>query len=156
MRLSCANVSIYSEQLENFPERDFDIITAIDVIEHISTPVSFMEAAKDLLKPGGYILLYTPNFDSFSIRVMRECSAIIGIGHVILFNHVSVAKLGQLSGLEIIHTETRGLDIHSILFFQEYLGEKRNAFLVRWLDELQAMIDGSGAADYIRVIYRKP
>jgi len=147
---------IYREELERFPERDFDIITAIDVIEHISTPVRFMKAARDLLKPGGHILLYTPNFDSFSIRVMREYSAIVGIGHVILFNHVSVAKLGQLSGLEMIHTETRGLDVHSIISYQEYLDEEPNVFLVQWLDELQTMIDGSGTGDYLRVIYRKP
>jgi len=149
-------LTVYSEPLEEFPERDFDIITAFDVVEHISTPVSFMQAASDLLAPGGYILLYTPNFDSFSIRVMREHSSIVdGTEHVILFNHTSLEKLGERVGLEAIHTETRGLDIHSIISYQSYLGEGVSAFLEQWVDELQAMIDASECADYLRIIYRK-
>lgn len=149
-------VTIYSEPLEEFPERDFDIITVFDVIEHIPDPVSFIQAAAKLLTPGGHILLYTPNFDSFSVRVMRERSSIVdGTEHVILFNHTSLKKLGKRAGLEVIHMETRGLDVHSILAYHSYLGKEANVFLVQWLNELQAMIDASGAADYLRVIYRK-
>ena len=149
-------LTVYREPLEEFPERDFDIITAFDVIEHIPAPVSFMQAASNLLSPGGRILLYTPNFDSFSIRVMREHSSIVdGTEHVILFNHSSLKKLGERVGLEVIHTETRGLDIHSIIAYQSCLGEGVSAFLVQWLDELQAMIDASECADYLRIIYKK-
>lgn len=149
-------VTVYDEPLEDFPERGFDIITAFDVIEHISTPVLFMQTTTNLLNPGGYVLLYTPNFDSFSIRVMRKYSSIIdGTEHIILFNHTSLEKLGERVGLEVIHMETRGLDIHSIIACESYLGEEVNTFLVQWLDELQAMIDASNAADYLRVIYRK-
>ncbi len=149
-------VTVYSEPLEEFPERHFDIITAFDVIEHIPTPVSFMQAASNLLTPGGYILLYTPNFDSFSIRVVGEYSSIVdGTEHIILFNHASLKELGKKVGLEVIHTETRGLDISSIIAYQSYLGEDVNFFLGQWLDELQAMIDVSECADYLRIIYRK-
>ncbi|MCK4445452.1 MAG: methyltransferase domain-containing protein [Candidatus Marinimicrobia bacterium] len=52
-------VTIYSEPLEEFPERNFDIITVFDVIEHIPAPVSLMQAAANLLTPGGHILLCT-------------------------------------------------------------------------------------------------
>jgi 2-polyprenyl-3-methyl-5-hydroxy-6-metoxy-1,4-benzoquinol methylase len=149
-------VPVYSVPLEDFPERHFDIITAFDVIEHIPAPVPFMQAASDLLTPGGYILLYTPNFDSFSIRVMREHSSIVdGTEHVILFNHTSLRKLGERLGLDMIHTETRGLDINSIIAYQSYIGEEVNAFLEQWLNELQVMIDASECADYLRIIYRK-
>jgi len=149
-------LTIYCETLEEFPERDFDIITAFDVIEHIPSPVPFVQAASKLLTPGGHILLYTPNFDSFSIRVMREHSSIVdGTEHVILFNQTSLKKLGEMTGLKVIHTETRGLDIHSIISYLSYLKKDRKPFLVQWLDELQAMIDASECGDYLRVIYRK-
>ncbi|MCK4445453.1 MAG: hypothetical protein KAW56_00055 [Candidatus Marinimicrobia bacterium] len=100
--------------------------------------------------------MYTPNFDSFSVRVVRERSSIVdGTEHVILFNHTSLKKLGKRVGLEVIHMLTRGLDVHSIIAYHSYLGEGANAFLVQWLNELQTMIDASGAADYLWVIYRK-
>lgn len=149
-------VTVYREPLENFPERPFDIITAFDVIEHIPEPVSFMQAAGSLLAPRGYLLLYTPNFDSFSVRVLREHSSIVdGTEHVVLFNHTSLEALGQRAGFDVLYTETRGLDISSIMAFQSYLGEEIDSFLKQWLNELQAMIDASRCADYLRVIYRK-
>jgi len=149
-------LTIYNEPLESFPEKDIDIIVSFDVIEHVPQPVPFMLSARNLLSPEGYILLYTPNFDSFSARVMRERSPMVdGTEHVVLFNCASLKTLGEIAGLELVHWETHGLDIHNVIAYQSYLGEQVNPFLVKWLDELQAMIDVSGAADSIRVLYKK-
>jgi len=149
-------VPVYQEPLTRFPERDFDIITSFDVIEHIPDPLSFVKSAADLLKPGGHMLLYTPNFDSFSIKVIGPYSSIVAPQqHVILFTQKALAYLGRKAGLEVVHTETKGLDFLSILAYQDFLGQKRDAFVETWVHELQAMIDASGAADYMRVIYRK-
>jgi 2-polyprenyl-3-methyl-5-hydroxy-6-metoxy-1,4-benzoquinol methylase len=149
-------VPVYGESLEEFPDKDFDIITIFDVIEHIENPVPFISAALNLLKPGGHILIYTPNFDSFSIRVMKEYSSIVDPKeHLVLFSYKPIKYLGDALCLKIVHTETRGLDIYSILSYQSFLGERRNKFLVEWVNELQAMIDASGAGDYFRVIYKK-
>ncbi|MFA6601139.1 MAG: methyltransferase domain-containing protein [Candidatus Omnitrophota bacterium] len=147
---------IYGDPLESFPVKDFDILTMFDVIEHLEKPVPFMAAACKLLKPKGHILVYTPNFDSFSLRVMGKCSNNIGPNeHLILFSYPSLETLGRLTGLTILHKETRGLDIHSILSYQDYLDVGRDPFLTQWGDELQAMIDAAGCGDYIRVIYSK-
>lgn len=147
---------IYGDPLETFPERDFDIITLFDVIEHIESPVPFMASACKLLKPKSHILAYTPNFDSFSLKVMGKHSNNIGPNeHLALFSRPSLAYLGNLVGLKIIHTETRGLDIHSILAYQDFVEGAQDPFLIKWVDELQAMIDASGCGDYIRVIYEK-
>ncbi len=147
---------IYPDPLDKFPEKDFDIITAFDVIEHIENPLQFMKDAKKLLKEGGYLMLFTPNFDSFSIRVMKSYSSIVDpTEHLILFNHNSLKKLGDIIGLQIVYIATRGLDINSILSYQSFLGEEPNTFLAKWINELQAMIDASGSADYLRVVYQK-
>lgn len=151
-----SGVLVYCKLIEEFPDSDIDIVTAFDIIEHIHNPVQFLLAATRVLKVGGHILLYTPNFDSFSVKVLKAYSSIVDPSeHVILFNHRSLEELGKRAGLTVIHTETRGLDIHSILAFQSCSGQKQDEFLGQWLNELQAMIDASAAADYLRIIYRK-
>ena len=67
---------IFTEPLERFPEKDFDVIASFDVIEHVQEPVSFIKNVARLLKPGGHLLLYTPNHDSFSVRALSTNSCI--------------------------------------------------------------------------------
>ena len=149
-------LNIYPNPLDSFPEKDFDVITAIDVIEHIPEPIPFMSAAVNLLNDNGHIMLYTPNYESISIHVMQEFSNLIsGTGHVILYNHHSLQQLGEQVGLEVVHTETRGLDISSIASFLDYQNKSGAEFILDYGEELQAIINASGAADYLRVIYKK-
>ncbi len=44
-----------------FPDNRFDVITARHVIEHIATPKSFINEIFRILKPGGIMVLVTPN-----------------------------------------------------------------------------------------------
>lgn len=43
-----------------FGERRFDSIVAGELIEHLGSPLSFLRSARDLLKPGGRIIITTP------------------------------------------------------------------------------------------------
>lgn len=47
----------------------FDLITLWDVLEHVNDPVATMQAAFDLLKPGGRLFLETDNRDCVSYRL---------------------------------------------------------------------------------------
>lgn len=43
---------------------EFDVVTLFDVIEHIEDPVSFLAYAISFLKPGGYLVVETGNYQS--------------------------------------------------------------------------------------------
>ena len=52
--------------LQNFltndlPDKSFDVITAVEVIEHIEDDATFVQQAYRLLRPGGVCYLTTPN-----------------------------------------------------------------------------------------------
>lgn len=43
-----------------FPERSFDLLTAFDVIEHIEDDRAALREFRRVLRPGGWMLIYTP------------------------------------------------------------------------------------------------
>ncbi len=149
-------LTVFSQSLDDLPERGFDIITLFDVIEHIPEPVPFMRSVGRLLNPGGSVLIFTPNFDSFSIRVMREYSSIIDpTEHVVLYTLPSLQFLAKQLRYQVMFAETQGLDIQNILAMQQYKNEEPSVFLTQWHNELQAMINGAQCGDYARIMFRK-
>ena len=47
----------------------FEIVTAIEVIEHVESPISFLRNVKNLLAPRGVAVITTPNVDSLPARL---------------------------------------------------------------------------------------
>lgn len=56
---------IESSYWKEHHSNSFDIITIWDVIEHVNDPKSILFSAKQLLKPGGYIIIDTPCRNTF-------------------------------------------------------------------------------------------
>ncbi len=46
----------------------FGLVTAIEVIEHVESPINFLRNVGHLLAPGGVAVLTTPNVDSLAAR----------------------------------------------------------------------------------------
>ena len=46
----------------------FDLVTAVEVIEHLESPIGFLRAVRELLKDDGVAMLTTPNVDSLPAR----------------------------------------------------------------------------------------
>ena len=51
-----------------FPDEFFDVIFCGEVIEHLFSPDTLMDEIVRLLKPGGYVLITTPNLASWKNR----------------------------------------------------------------------------------------
>lgn len=53
-----------------FPDAFFDLVVAMEVIEHLENPRKLLLDCKRLTKPGGYILLSTPNITDAASRAI--------------------------------------------------------------------------------------
>lgn len=45
-----------------FPDVSFDLVTALDVIEHVDADEKILQEARRVLRPGGHLLITTPAF----------------------------------------------------------------------------------------------
>jgi 2-polyprenyl-3-methyl-5-hydroxy-6-metoxy-1,4-benzoquinol methylase len=52
--------SVYDDLRELFPIRRFDAVIAVEVIEHLYDPRTFVRRIREVLRPGGTLVLTTP------------------------------------------------------------------------------------------------
>lgn len=60
---------VYAGTLQKaaFPSESFDVVTLMDVIEHVPEPSELMGEIYRVLRPGGVAFIVTPNFASFFV-----------------------------------------------------------------------------------------
>src|SRR5437870_9905131 len=82
------------------PERKFDCIVAIQVIEHVYQPLSFVKQLASHTKAGGYIVMATPDIGGALRRTMgRRWPSFKVPEHVVYFDFQSLRALMYQGGL---------------------------------------------------------
>jgi len=96
------------EELEN-AEGKFDLLSAFELIEHLYNPVSFLNRAYSILKPGGFLFLTTLNVLGFDILLLWEKSkSLTPPHHLNFFNPNSLEQLLKRLGFKVIEISTPG------------------------------------------------
>jgi 2-polyprenyl-3-methyl-5-hydroxy-6-metoxy-1,4-benzoquinol methylase len=94
---------------DNYEPASFDVATLDQVIEHVSAPLAVLRGVHRVLKPGGMLVLSTPNADGWGARVFgRRWIHWHAPYHIQFFNRKSMAKSAAQAGfvLEQIKTVT--------------------------------------------------
>jgi len=56
----------------SFPDNTFDVVTAVDVLEHFRYPQEEVQEIRRILRPGGVLYLSTPDVASLMPRILRS------------------------------------------------------------------------------------
>ncbi|HET7040492.1 MAG TPA: class I SAM-dependent methyltransferase, partial [Gemmatimonadales bacterium] len=98
----------------------FDCIACIHVIEHIYDPVAFLRSLTKHLRPGGWLLLATPDMGGFWRPLMRRRWPFFKIPeHVTYFDQKTLGALLTRAGLDGVQPLP-----YSSAFSLELIGEK--------------------------------
>jgi 2-polyprenyl-3-methyl-5-hydroxy-6-metoxy-1,4-benzoquinol methylase len=81
----------------------FDLILLLNIIEHVERPDRVLAKIRELLKPGGLVLIKTPNYDALDARIFRHTSwaGYHCPRHWILFTRESFSSLAGKAGLAV-------------------------------------------------------
>jgi SAM-dependent methyltransferase len=102
-----------------------NLVLCSEVIEHISEPMRFMRLLRGALRPGGLLLLTTPNGGSLNPELPSEVMLpILSPGHhVILYDAASLEFLLHQAGFEHIRVIDNGNQLRVAASMQPFSGQ---------------------------------
>jgi SAM-dependent methyltransferase len=145
---------------------EFDFLSAFELFEHLHTPRSMIEAAFNLLKSGGRLLVTTLNAEGFDIQLLWEKSKSVFPPHHLNFcNPDSLSRLLCDVGFEIISVETPGVLDWDIVEgaidtgqleterFWQHVAQQGSA---ECKNELQRWLTKNNLSSHMRIVAQKP
>jgi SAM-dependent methyltransferase len=91
-------------RIEDFNDpRRFDLITMLNLIEHVRHPVQVLAKARDCLAENGVLLIKTPNCDSLDARLFRKTywGGLHSPRHWVLFTPEGFRRAANEAGLRV-------------------------------------------------------
>jgi SAM-dependent methyltransferase len=98
------NLEVAHATLDTAPMHyEADVVSALDVIEHVIDPHHFVESFKRHLRPRGVVLLLTGDADSYPAKIAGpRWSYLRWCGHISVFSQSGLRKLLESHGFEIL------------------------------------------------------
>jgi 2-polyprenyl-3-methyl-5-hydroxy-6-metoxy-1,4-benzoquinol methylase len=85
------------------PKASFDLVTSFEVIEHVQNPREFVKELAHYVRPGGYLLIMTDNFESDVVEALGPgFPKWIPHSHISHFGPKTLESVVADQGLEIV------------------------------------------------------
>lgn len=130
----------------------FDVITLIDVIEHVNQPVVFLAQVKQKITPGGFVVVSTPDCNSVLARILKWKWWHYRVAHIGYFNQNYLDHAMTKCGFELV-----GRSRPSWYFNLDYIVERLIKFIskkevkIPFLMKIQVRVN---LRDSILCVYR--
>lgn len=140
-----------------------DLVTSFELFEHVRDPGDFLLKLREMLKPGGHLLLTTLNGLGFDIQVLwDESRSVFPPHHLNFLNPSSMTTLLEQCGFKVEDVETPGLLDWDIVQNDIAAGVPASRFWRTVADHaseeskkaLQSWVTTSGFSSHMRVVAR--
>jgi SAM-dependent methyltransferase len=110
--LAGRGVTVHRGELPDLTlESSYDAVTLFEVIEHFRRPQQYLEAARRLLRPGGWLYLTTPNFDGLSRRLLGGRWRVMAPEHLAYYSPRALRRALARAGFVDIGVRSKNLDV---------------------------------------------
>lgn len=94
-----------------FPDARFDFVVSLEVLEHLPDPARHLVELARITRPGGLLLLTTPNFDGLSRRWLGIHWRVVDAGHIGYFTPRTLRSALLRAGYGHLRVAARSLDV---------------------------------------------
>ena len=101
---SCRNLGLetFESSYENVEfNEEINVIASFEVIEHLFSPVEFIQWCRKSLVQNGYLMLTCPNINGFDTSLLGEQSGSVDHEHLNLFTPESLSLLLESNGFVV-------------------------------------------------------
>jgi 2-polyprenyl-3-methyl-5-hydroxy-6-metoxy-1,4-benzoquinol methylase len=150
----------YCEDVPDDWRHRCDVVVCFSVVEHVPDPVALLRQIRTLLRPGGELVISTPNLRDWLLELLPEAYApfFYRAVHTWYFDAGSLASLAATAGFQVSRiAHVHRFDLSNLLV---WLRDRRpsgraaipvdavvNAAMCRWLESV-------GRADYLYASFR--
>lgn len=132
---------------QSYEPGTFDVITLWDVIEHTLNPREVLDRCRELLKPGGVLIVNYPDAGSWIARVLGRRWPFLTSVHLYYFDRGTIREMLRTTGfaVESIKPHVQWLELDYIL--------KRGAVVSEWISRAGRTVVGKIGASRTQVPY---
>jgi SAM-dependent methyltransferase len=94
-----------------FPEAAFDVVSMVEVLEHVSNPATLLSHAQRHLRPGGLLYVTTPHGRGISARLLGTGWSVVSPPeHLQLFSRRGLRSAVERAGLVVVSLATHAVN----------------------------------------------
>ncbi|MGH7145167.1 MAG: class I SAM-dependent methyltransferase [Planctomycetota bacterium] len=145
----------------DFPDGYFDVAVARELVEHVPEPAKVIAGAHRVVRPGGLLVVTSPNRDSFHLRMNRllgHADFMCSVDHVKEYTYSEMCSMITAAGFQVEAAEG--------VFFQPYWGipeidtpmrryTDNDPEVIEWLRLIGRRVGPEFAFGYV-IVARKP
>ncbi len=116
--LQAQGFQVFHGELEaaHFAENSFDVVTASEILEHVSQPLNLLKESLRILRPGGLLWATTPHGRGVSARILgTDWTCVSPPEHLQLFSVKGMKELLKKAGFRKVRIFAQGTNPFEII-----------------------------------------